>query len=245
MFRFVGHGAGDQLGVLAEPQARPAVAAALRRLLHSEGAPVLLGEHLPREESWRHLLGGRQLAVEGSPVLRFEQTTWEDYLAARSSNLRQQIRRFERRVAASHEIRFTSPSTPAEYDAGLDILFRLHRARWGEAPTNFLQREQFHREFAAVAWERGWARLWLLHVDDRPVAAWYGFRFEGADCYYQMGRDRTWDQARVGFILLSHSIRESIRDGMQEYRFLREGEEYKYRFANEDPASRASSSRMV
>ncbi len=105
----------------------------------------------------------------------------------------------------------------------------------GDGPTNFLLREGFHREFAEVARERGWARLWLMHVDDQPVAAWYGFRFEGADCYYQMGRDRNWDHARVGFVLLAHSIRESIADGMQEYRFLRGGEEYKYRFANIDP----------
>ena len=36
-------------------------------------------------------------------------------------------------------------------------------------------------------------------------------------------------------MLLVHSIREAVADGMREYRFLRGGEEYKYRFADEDP----------
>jgi CelD/BcsL family acetyltransferase involved in cellulose biosynthesis len=31
-----------------------------------------------------------------------------------------------------------------------------------------------------------------------------------------------------------HSIREALRDGVQEYRFLEGGEPYKYRFATHD-----------
>ena len=234
MLRFLGHGAGDQLGVVCEPDARPAVAAALVRLLRTQPAHVMLGEHLPRDEAWGELLGGRRLVAEGSPVLRFEQPSWESYVAARSANLRQQIRRFERNLARSHEVRFTSPQRPEELEAALDSLFALHRARWGTARTNFSLREGFHRDFARTAWDRGWARLWTLSVDGRPAAAWYGFRFEGAECYYQMGRDPAWDAARVGFVLLAHSIREAIGDGMQEYRFLRGDEAYKYRFANAD-----------
>lgn len=234
MLRFLGHGAGDQLGVVAEPAARPAIATAVRALMQATGAPVLLGEHLPRDERWDLLLGGRRLVAEGSPVLRFEEASWESYLAARSSNLRQQIRRFERSLARSHGVRFDAPRTPGELERALDALFALHRARWHGQPTNFSSREGFHRDFARTALDRGWARLWSLAVDGHPVAAWYGFRFEGAECYYQMGRDPAWDRARVGFVLMSHTIREAIGDGMEEYRFLRGGEEYKYRLANRD-----------
>lgn len=233
IFRFIGHGAGDELGPVAEPDARPAIAVALRRLVESERMRVLLGEQLPRDTLSSEVLGARRLVVEGSPVLRFEQTNWADYLANRSGNLRQEIRRFERR-ASSHDLRCTSPRTAEEFEAGLDALFALHRARWGR-PTNFARREQFHREFARISHDRGWARLWLLNVDDRPVAAWYGFRFANTESYYQMGRDPEWDRTRVGFVLLVHSIREALNDGMTEYFFLRGGEGYKYRFANEDP----------
>jgi CelD/BcsL family acetyltransferase involved in cellulose biosynthesis len=100
-------------------------------------------------------------------------------------------------------------------------------ARWGP-------RADFHREFAALALERAWLRLWTLELDDRPVAAWYGFRFDGVEYYYQAGRDPGWDHASVGFVLLSHTIRSAFADGIRSYRFLRGGEGYKYRFANRD-----------
>jgi len=235
VLRFVGHGAGDQLGPLVEPAFRSTVATEFLHLLEQAGVSMLLGEQLPAKEGWSARLGGRRIATEGNPVLRFGQDTWEEYVAARSANLRQQIRRLERRLAQAHDLRYTSPRTQDELEAGLDTLFALHRARWADTATNFGRREGFHRRFAAIAHERGWARLWLLELDGRPAAAWYGFRFAGSESYYQMGRDPAWDHASVGFVLLVHSLREALADGVREYRFLRGGEGYKYRFATEDP----------
>jgi hypothetical protein len=39
----------------------------------------------------------------------------------------------------------------------------------------------------------------------------------------------------VGFVLLAHSIRAAVQDGIKEYRFLRGHEAHKYRLAMEDP----------
>jgi CelD/BcsL family acetyltransferase involved in cellulose biosynthesis len=52
----------------------------------------------------------------------------------------------------------------------------------------------------------------------------------GREWYYQAG----WDPARardgIGLVMLGHTVREAMRDGMREYRFLRGGEAYKARF---------------
>ena len=87
----------------------------------------------------------------------------------------------------------------------------------------------------AVAQERGWLRLWLAEIEGRAVAAWYGFRFGGADWYYQFGRDPEWDKASVGLVLLAHTVRDAVEAGQREYRLLRGGESYKERFATGDP----------
>jgi len=55
------------------------------------------------------------------------------------------------------------------------------------------------------------------------------------ESYYQMGRDPAWNEAALGFVLLAHTIREAIQDGMIEYRLLRGDESFKYRFATSDP----------
>jgi CelD/BcsL family acetyltransferase involved in cellulose biosynthesis len=65
------------------------------------------------------------------------------------------------------------------------------------------------------------------------VAAWYGLRFRGIEWYYQAGRDPAWDRFGVGLVLLAHSLREAIADGMREYRLGRGHEEYKSRFTDD------------
>jgi CelD/BcsL family acetyltransferase involved in cellulose biosynthesis len=122
----------------------------------------------------------------------------------------------------------------ARLDDDLGLVFALHSARW-DGETSFTRREAFHRAFARAAHERGWLRLWILEVDGTARAAWWGYRFAGVESYYQLGRDPAWERESVGFVLLVHSIREALADGAKEYRFGRGGEEYKYRFASDDP----------
>jgi CelD/BcsL family acetyltransferase involved in cellulose biosynthesis len=166
-------------------------------------------------------------------VLRID-VSWDDLLASRSRNFREQVGRRERKLARAHDLRFRLADDPNRLQDDLTVLFRLHLAHWGSRSWLQGAAETFIREFSPIALERGWLRLWLLELDGRPAAAWYGFRFGGAESYYQAGRDPRWDRASVGFVLLVHSIREALRDGMSEYRFLEGNEPYKYRFANSD-----------
>jgi CelD/BcsL family acetyltransferase involved in cellulose biosynthesis len=112
---------------------------------------------------------------------------------------------------------------------------RLHDAHWGERSRAFgPERRAFHLDFAGAALERGWLRLWTLEVDGRAVAAWLGYRFGGIEWYYQAGRDPALEKEAIGFVLLVHTIRSALDDGMSEYRLLLGGESYKDRFANAD-----------
>jgi CelD/BcsL family acetyltransferase involved in cellulose biosynthesis len=167
-------------------------------------------------------------------VLRFPVGTWDEFVQSRSSNQRQQIRRFERSLRRDHQLRFRLTADRDRLPADLDILFALHRARWGNETTAFAAHESFHREFAAHALENGWLRLWFMELDGTPVAAWYGFRFGGVESGYQSGREPALENRSVGFVLMVHSMQAALDDGIREYRFLRGGEAYKGRFANED-----------
>lgn len=233
--RVVGHGPADQLGPLCAPEDRGLVARALRRFLADVHADVFFGEQLPADEGWSAFLGGRALRTEGSPVLRFRGSGWEDVLASWSPNLRQQVRRFERRLTREHDLRYRLAGDLDRLDEDFHLLLGLHTARW-EGDSMFAgPATPFQRDFAARALERGWLRLWFLELDGHPVSAWYGFRFGRVESYYQAGRDPAWERHSVGLVLLAHSIRAAAEDGMREYRFLRGGEAFKYRFANADP----------
>jgi CelD/BcsL family acetyltransferase involved in cellulose biosynthesis len=235
--RFIGHGPADQLGPICPPSRRGMAAGALRSVCDVARIDVLLAELLPGGEAWEKALGGTPLVAESSPTISLARG-WEEYLATRSANFRQQVRGRERKLMREHSLRFRLAADPTCLQHDLDILFSLHGARWGKASSAFLRWERFHREFAALAHDRGWLRLWFLDLDDRPVAAWYGFRFAGIESYYQAGRDPKRSDESVGFVLLAHTIREAADDGMREYRLLRGAEAFKFRFANADPGLR-------
>jgi CelD/BcsL family acetyltransferase involved in cellulose biosynthesis len=210
----------------------------MRRLLaeSTEHWHLTLCEQLPAEEGWSTLLGARVLRREPSPTVLLEGLDWEAFLAARSANFREQVRRRERRLERERGLRFRLADDASRLGADLDTLFALHQARWrAEGVDAFAgARGDFHRDFAAQALARGWLRLWFAELDGRPAAAWYGLRYGDVECYYQAGRDPALERLSIGFVVMVHSIREAIADGMREYRLLRGGERYKDRFATDD-----------
>ena len=233
--RFLGRGPSDVMGPVCAPGDRETAAAAVEEALAGGGWDVLLAERLAGPDLLPASLGAREIQREPSPVLRIDGMSWDDFLASKSSNFRQQVRRRERKLAGEHELRFRLSDDPARLDADLEVLFALHEERWAGEGSGALreQRAAFHRDFARVALERGWLRLWLLELGGRPVAAWYGLRFAGRELYYQAGRDPAFERQAVGFVLLVHSVREAMNDGMREYDFLRGGEGYKDRFTDD------------
>lgn len=227
VLRLVGAGISDMAPV--EPELLPA-------LLADERWDVFVGEALTTGSG--ELLGARVLRRHNSPVIRFEGSSWNEYLAARSPNFRSQVRGRERKLAREHGLRYRLADDRERLSADLGSLFALHRARWPRGTSSFgwdEHVEAFHRDFARLALNRGWLRLWFLEAGGKAVAAWYGFRLDGIEYYYQAGRDPAWEACSVGFVLLSHTIREAAEDGIREYRLLRGGEKFKSRFATEDP----------
>jgi CelD/BcsL family acetyltransferase involved in cellulose biosynthesis len=237
MLRFVGHGMADQLMPVCAPEDSEAAVAALHEVLGERigGWQLFIADRLPGEWQWAERIGGRALDRTPSPVLDAGGASFDEWLKSRSKNFREQVRRRERKLAKNHELAFRLSDDPARLDADLDTLLRLHRARWGDESGSFEDaREAFHRDFARTALERGWLRLWTLELDGKPVASWLGYRFGGAEWYYQAGRDPDFEREAVGFVLMAHTVRAALDDDMREYRLLLGGEGYKDRFANAD-----------
>jgi CelD/BcsL family acetyltransferase involved in cellulose biosynthesis len=235
VLRFLGHGAGDELGPICAPEQNESAILALNDLLADGGrqCDLLLCEQLVGT-GWDRALEGLLLREHGNPALHCK-GGWEEFLSSLSRNLRQQLRRKERRLDREHRLRFRLADDPLRLQQDLDCLFRLHAARWHGGRSAFAgPRESFHRELAVKLHARGWLRLWFLELEGSAVASWYGFRFGGRESYYQSGRDPRFDHLSVGTVLLAHSIRAALEDGVTEYRFLRGDDAYKYRFANAD-----------
>jgi CelD/BcsL family acetyltransferase involved in cellulose biosynthesis len=233
--RFLGY--ADLQSPVCAPANRPLAARGMREAMsRSGGCPLIFAERLPCEAGWSELLGGRLMARQTNPVLRLAGMSWEEYVASKSANFRGQVRRKERRAREEKGLSFRLTHDASRLQADFDALARLHTMRWGQESTGSFRGERaaFHREFAAVALEQGWLRLWLAEIDGEPVAAWYGWRFAGDEFYFQAGRDTRFDDYSVGFVLMVHTLREACRDGVNNYHFMAGGEAYKWRFTSDD-----------
>jgi CelD/BcsL family acetyltransferase involved in cellulose biosynthesis len=234
--RLLGHGPGDVLGPICDPADAALAGAALRKALDELlGRPVLLyAERLPGGPL-AEAFGGRLVKREANPSLAIAGRGWEEYLASRSRNLREKVGRGARKVERKHEVAYHLLERPEDLEPRMEALLRLHRARWGEG-TNFAAPDAiaFHRDLAATMLAAGRLRLWTMSVDGTEVAAWYGFRFEGIESFYQSGRDRSYDKLSVGFLLLARTLQAAFEDGLERYDFLRGNEPYKDRFADSD-----------
>ena len=233
--RFLGNGAGDVLGPICQPEQRPYMAEAVRRLLDRPlwEWDVFVGENLPGDEPWASHLQGRVLRHEGNPVARLT-GTFDDYLRGRSANFRHQARARERRLRDRYTVRFRLCTDPERLDRDLDTLFSLHLRVFGKHSAFTGARSGFHRELARLALEEGWLRLWILELDGRCVAGLYGFRYGGVESYYQSGREPSYDRDSLGMAMLTHAIRSAAADGIRTISLLRGQEAYKYRFATDD-----------
>lgn len=228
--RFIGHGVADQLG----PVCRPAdTEVALESLRSAAESDILIAERLPAERAWR-TLRGHVLRDEAMPTINIAQARdWESYLSSRSVKLRRDVRRRGRRLRRLG-VGFRLAGDPGRLARDMDALIALHAKRWDSRSQAFGgPREQFHREFAALALDRGWLRLWLAEADGAPVAAIYGLRFGDVEYGYQLGRDPGWERDGVGAGVHEHAIQQAFADGMREFRLLRGDEEYKLRYATE------------
>lgn len=234
VLRLLGHGTSDQAGFVSCPEDREQVAAALHAVLRRERWDVLLAESVDDGAGWADVAPTASLRSLPSPVVRFGPEGWSGYLKGRSRNMREQLNRRPRALSREHDVRFRLVQDARELEAALPVLFRLHALRWPEG-SQFLREQEFHRAFAARALQRGWLRLWLLVLDGEAVAATYGFRYAGRECFYQSGRDPHYERESVGFVLLAHAIRQAADEGMSEYQLLRGGEPYKSRFATDEP----------
>lgn len=191
-----------------------------------------LGGHLGRR--------GWHVTSEETNISRFIRLagqSWPSYLAglgpAHRANFNRRLRRLEREFA----LRFEKISTEDGRRAALDRLIALHRARWRERgfstafhTPNHLR---FHEEFSRLACERGWLRIFILWLDDEPVSALYGFRYNEVFSFYQSGFDPAYAAYGTGLVTMGLAIRSAIEEGAGEYDLLQGRERYKELWARE------------
>jgi CelD/BcsL family acetyltransferase involved in cellulose biosynthesis len=236
VLRLIGHGHGDHLGPICDDDEPETAERVLRAALQALPHDLFVGDWLAGGRGWTDAVGGRVLRTTGYPILALEGRSWDHLLTGTSPRFRKNVRQSRNRLERRHAVTFRAPVAET-LEADLDTLFGLHRARFGDHEgCHFCgEYEPFQREFATLAFERGWLRLLLLELDGEAVAAEFGFVFHDVYFAYQGARNPKWDAESVGFVVEVETIRRTLEEGAVEFRFLGGEEAYKYRFPTKDP----------
>jgi CelD/BcsL family acetyltransferase involved in cellulose biosynthesis len=91
---------------------------------------------------------------------------------------------------------------------------------------------QFHKCVVERFSKNSWVKIYLAIVNNRQVAALYGYQYGDVFYVYQSGFDPDWKGYGIGKILMYHYICESIKKKIKEFDFLRGEEFYKEDFTD-------------
>ena len=142
-----------------------------------------------------------------------------------------------RSLNRDYDVRFQQVRTEAECREAIDGLIAQHNTRWsargGSDAFHTTELVAFHREWGAIALERGWLRFYVLRLNEQPAACLYGFRFGGTFYFYQSSFDAAFTQSSVGLITMGVAIQCAIGEGAAEFDLLHGSEAYKSHWSRE------------
>jgi CelD/BcsL family acetyltransferase involved in cellulose biosynthesis len=177
----------------------------------------------------------RERPINVCPFIPLSGITWDGYLAGLGSEHRYNVKRRLRNLQRDFRVEFQAAGDEAARVQALEHLLALHRQRWsGRGGSDALGDpavDRFHQVVTRRLLERGWLRLFTLHLDGAPAAALYGFRHGPVFSFYQSGLDPRFSRHSVGLVLMALCIRSAIEEGAEEFDMLHGAEEYKFLWA--------------
>jgi len=237
---------------LTAPGAEAPAAALLARALASDAPAhrlrleqVALDDPLPGllRDAWPGLLRPEihRGAPSPVPVMRMQGLDYEGWLAAKSSNFRQRVRR-ERRRMEGRGATLRMVTAPGDVAEALDAFTRLHGAKWGaRSPLSGPEGHAMMRD-AAAALGHDRFRMHVIEAGGHAVSVQLFVAAGGELIYWNGGWDPDWAQHSPALVGIVAALEDGFARG--EVRLdLGEDDSYDYKVRladGDDPVQRVT-----
>jgi len=157
--------------------------------------------------------------------------SFEDVLSSLSGNMRQGIRRKQRRLEKLGEtkLRVFDKGEVGPATGMLTGFLRTHKARWPQA----YRAEGFFERLIVNVLPQGLLHLSTLECDGRPISWHIGFVHKLRFYWYVPSYDSEMSRYSPGQIHLAKLINEALSQGVEAFDFLRGEERYKLEWTAE------------
>lgn len=224
--------------------AGPVLRALLDHVSRTGGPKRLELEHLDPSVRDQYLQAVQPLGHHGvcmrdsdftTPIIRIH-STWSEYLDTRSRHLVHEIRRkvkHGKRMGATAQVF----CTPEQCEQALPYVMQIEARSWKQAQgTSFTAdpaHQRFYSEVARGFAQRGWLRLYILYIDNRPVAHIYGAEFRNEYCALKTSYDASFRQSSPGTVLFAHALEDAFTRKLSVFDFLGVESRWKLELAND------------
>lgn len=245
-YGLLGAGVGHRLAPVAARgrEVGPAVAAALAgatprptsvRLEATDADPEwasALRDHWPRRpRPWL-----REDGVLSAPVVTVQGRGYDEWLAGKSRNFRDQVRRGRRRLERRGGI-VRLARTAEEGQRDVRALVRMHYSRWDERGGSGALNagvEAMLQEAAGRLVPSGRMRLWTVEIDGKPVGSQLCLSAGSETAFWNGGFDASASDLKPGFHGLAAAIEDAFERGAHRFDLGGGAHPYKLRFADRD-----------
>jgi hypothetical protein len=165
----------------------------------------------------------------------------KDVYPALSANHRSDLKRKAKKLAADHQgrVKVCCYREPGELDDVIPQVEEIAKKTYQRGlGVGFQDNEGMRRRLRLCA-EKGWLRIYVLHLSDTPCAFWIGTLYQGSFCSDYLAFDPRFSAYSPGTFLLMQVVEEFCRAGVKEIDFGPGEGRYKEQFGN-SPSMEAS-----
>ena len=162
--------------------------------------------------------------------------TFDELLASRSRNARQQVRSRRRDLDRAGKVGFRTTCDESDLEPDFDAFVRLEASGWkgreGTAIASHPKARSFYDGFVPLAAERGWLRLHLLELDGTLIAGTLVVAFGGEGYFLKTGFDESYAQLGPGVVIMAEMLRAACEEGLRGMDLLGRADQYKMRWTD-------------
>jgi len=169
-----------------------------------------------------------------SPFIKIN-TSWEEYYASRTKKFRKVLRNKVNRIAragVTYRIVKIENDNKEATSTVYEISKNSWKARCGQSIVDSSSTKQFFDELTRISAQNRWLNIWLLFINDMPVAYEYHLRY--GNKLYALRSDYIdeYEESSPGSILDMHIVQKAFEEGISEYDMCGTDNFYKMNWTN-------------